>query len=77
MAPATRVPLGPGGQRERQRRDLTRLGERLSRNCSGLRSAVLGPAAVFGGVTAVGPVLGPGGGELVAVELGEVVGCHQ
>jgi hypothetical protein len=32
---------------------------------------------VFGGVTVRGPVLGPGGGELVAVEFGEVVGCHQ
>ena len=30
----------------------------------------------FGGVSASGPVLGPCGGELVAVELGEVVGCH-
>jgi hypothetical protein len=31
----------------------------------------------FGGVTAAGPVLGPDGRELVAVEFGEVVGCHQ
>ena len=29
------------------------------------------------GSTAAGARLDPGGGELVAVELGEVVGCHQ
>lgn len=33
--------------------------------------------AGFWGVTAAGPVLGPDGRELVAVEFGEVVGCHQ
>jgi hypothetical protein len=42
-----------------------------------LRSAFLGPAAGFGGVTAAGPVLGPDGRELVAMELGQVVGRHQ
>jgi hypothetical protein len=33
--------------------------------------------AVGGGVSARGPLLGPDGGEAVAVELGEVVGRHQ
>jgi cytochrome c biogenesis protein CcdA len=38
-----------------------------------LRSAVLGVVAAFGGVPALGPVLGPDGREAVSVEFGEVV----
>jgi hypothetical protein len=34
-------------------------------------------SVVMGGVSAVGAWLGPDGGEVVAVELGEVVGGHQ
>jgi hypothetical protein len=49
------------------------------------RSASVGAAgsdagavrADVGGVTAVGAVSGPLGGDLVAVKLGQVVGCHQ
>src|ERR1019366_3870111 len=44
---------------------------------SGGMCAVGGGQVVIGGITTGGAVSGPLGGDVVAVELGEVVGCHQ
>jgi hypothetical protein len=45
---------------------------------AGADGSVVGDVSVvIGGVTAEGAVSGPRGGELVTVNLGEVVGHHQ
>ncbi len=56
---------------------------RLSLKCRGCgvaegRGSSVGESpAMSGGVTAWGPVSGPDGGYLMAVDLGEVAGRHQ
>ena len=41
-----------------------------------LVAALVTDGPVSGGVATAGAVSGPCGGDLVAVELGQVVGCH-
>jgi hypothetical protein len=50
---------------------------RWSASATGGGCGVADGSVLIGGVTMGGPVSGPVGGDLVMVELGEVVGCHQ
>jgi hypothetical protein len=50
---------------------------RWSASATGGGCGVADGCVLIGGVTMGGAVSGPVGGDLVTVELGEVVGCHQ
>ncbi len=56
---------------------LSRKGRRWSASATGDRCGVADGPVLLGGVTSAGTLSGPCGGELVAVELSEIVRCHQ
>jgi hypothetical protein len=74
---AVGVSSNPASTGSSLRGRLSRKGRGWSALATGVGCGVADGSVLTGGVTIAGALSGPCGSELVAVQLGEVVRCHQ